>query len=42
VGSQWAIESGLKKGEILIVQGVQKVQPGQTVKTTTTAGEQEK
>jgi len=42
VGSQWAIESGLKKGEILIVQGVQKVQPGQIVKTTTTAGEQEK
>ena len=34
-GQQWAIESGLVSGEVVIVQGVQKVRPGQTVKTTT-------
>jgi len=38
VGSSWAIESGLAKGEMIIVQGVQKVRPGQTVKTTTAEG----
>ena len=31
-GEMWAVESGLIKGERIIVQGVQKVQPGQTVK----------
>ncbi|MFZ0449281.1 MAG: efflux RND transporter periplasmic adaptor subunit [Desulfatiglandaceae bacterium] len=40
VGSGWAVESGLAKGEMIIVQGVQKVHPGQTVKTTTPAQEQ--
>lgn len=40
VDSFWAIESGLNKGEVIIVQGVQKVRPGQTVKTTTTTKEQ--
>ncbi|MEA1992601.1 MAG: efflux RND transporter periplasmic adaptor subunit [Thermodesulfobacteriota bacterium] len=35
VGIQWAVESGLATGEIVIVQGVQKVQPGQIVKTIT-------
>lgn len=34
-GTMWAIESGLAAGELVIVQGVQKVRPGQTVKTTT-------
>jgi membrane fusion protein (multidrug efflux system) len=34
-GPLWAIESGLTAGEMVIVQGVQKVRPGQTVKTTT-------
>ncbi len=32
-GTQWTIESGLNVGEMIIVQGVQKVRPGQTVKT---------
>jgi membrane fusion protein (multidrug efflux system) len=35
IGTQWAVESGLAAGEQVIVQGVQKVQPGQTVKTVT-------
>jgi len=39
VGSNWAVESGLAKGEMIIVQGVQKVRPGQRVKATTTEGQ---
>lgn len=35
VHTQWAVESGLAAGEMVIVQGVQKVQPGQIVKTIT-------
>jgi RND family efflux transporter MFP subunit len=35
VGVNWAIESGLAVGEIVIVQGTQKAQPGQIVKTVT-------
>jgi len=35
IGSLWAVESGLVVGEMVIVQGVQKVQPGQIVKTIT-------
>jgi RND family efflux transporter MFP subunit len=35
IGSRWAVESGLAAGEMVIVQGVQKVQPGQIVKTIT-------
>jgi len=35
VGTQWAVESGLAAGEMVIVQGVQKVQPGQVVKAIT-------
>jgi RND family efflux transporter MFP subunit len=31
----WAIETGLNKGDLVIVQGIQKVRPGMTVKTTT-------
>lgn len=33
VGAMWAVESGLNEGERVIVQGVQKVQPGMTVRT---------
>lgn len=33
-GSFWAVTSGLVAGEQVIVQGVQKVKPGQTVKTS--------
>ena len=35
VGLNWAIESGLAVNEKVIVEGVQKVRPGQQVKTTT-------
>ena len=35
VGVTWAVESGLVVGEMVIVQGVQKAQPGQVVKTVT-------
>jgi RND family efflux transporter MFP subunit len=31
----WAIETGLNEGDLVIVQGIQKVQPGMSVKTTT-------
>jgi membrane fusion protein (multidrug efflux system) len=33
VGVNWAVEAGLVAGESLIVQGVQKVRPGQVVET---------
>ncbi|MCK5912917.1 MAG: efflux RND transporter periplasmic adaptor subunit, partial [Desulfuromusa sp.] len=35
IGALWAVETGLTAGELVIVQGVQKVRPGQLVKTTT-------
>ena len=35
IGVNWAVESGLAAGEMVIVEGVQKVQPGQVVKTVT-------
>ena len=35
VGINWAVESGLAVNEKVIVEGVQKVRPGQQVKTTT-------
>nr|MDA3904275.1 efflux RND transporter periplasmic adaptor subunit [Desulfuromusa sp.] len=35
VGALWAVTTGLNAGEQVIVQGLQKVKPGQTVKTTT-------
>ncbi|NOQ41972.1 MAG: efflux RND transporter periplasmic adaptor subunit [Desulfuromusa sp.] len=41
IGSAWIIETGLTAGETVIVQGVQKVRPGQLVKTTT-AGNKKK
>ncbi|MEA3333958.1 MAG: efflux RND transporter periplasmic adaptor subunit [Pseudomonadota bacterium] len=34
-GNRWAVTSGIKVGELVITQGLQKVKPGQTVKTTT-------
>lgn len=34
VGANWAVESGLAVNERVIVEGVQKVKPGQIVKTT--------
>lgn len=33
VGTGWAVESGLKAGETIIVHGLQKVTPGQVVQT---------
>ena len=33
VGINWVVKSGLSAGEMVIVQGVQKVQPGLTVRT---------
>ncbi|PLX72804.1 MAG: efflux transporter periplasmic adaptor subunit [Desulfuromonas sp.] len=33
VGPRWTVTSGLTAGEMVIVQGVQKVRPGQTVQT---------
>jgi membrane fusion protein (multidrug efflux system) len=33
IDTVWAVQSGLSAGEMVIVQGVQKVRPGQTVKT---------
>ncbi len=35
IGTFWAVESGLKAGERIIVQGLQKVRPGQEVKIET-------
>jgi membrane fusion protein, multidrug efflux system len=32
-GAMWVVESGVKPGELVIVEGVQKVQNGATVKT---------
>jgi membrane fusion protein (multidrug efflux system) len=40
VGSFWAVETGLSAGETVIVQGLQKVRPGQTVKTITAGAAQ--
>jgi RND family efflux transporter MFP subunit len=31
VGNMWAVESGLNKGDLVIVEGIQKVQPGKPV-----------
>ncbi|WP_083928909.1 efflux RND transporter periplasmic adaptor subunit [Geopsychrobacter electrodiphilus] len=35
VGGLWAVEAGINVGEQVIVEGLQKVRPGQTVKITT-------
>jgi len=31
IGTQWIIEEGLKPGERVVAEGVQKVRPGMTV-----------
>ena len=31
VGSEWIIDSGVKKGDVVVVEGVQKVRDGSTV-----------
>ncbi len=35
IGTEWAVESGLISGDVVVVQGVQKIRPGQIVKTVT-------
>lgn len=40
IGDQWIVEQGLKPGETVIVDGIQKVRPGATVKTTPYAASQ--
>jgi len=35
IGGDWVVNSGLKVGERVVIQGVQKVKPGQSVKTVT-------
>lgn len=37
IGTDWAVKTGLKAGEKVIVQGVQKVRPGQLVKAVEAA-----
>ena len=37
VGNQWIVDSGLKAGERVIVEGLQKVRPGATVKVSDAA-----
>ena len=32
LGTDWIVEEGIRTGEIVIVEGVQKVRPGQAVK----------
>lgn len=36
VGDQWLLESGLESGEKIVLEGIQKVKPGQTVELETT------
>ena len=36
---QWVVEKGLKKGERVIAEGLQKVRPGMEVKTTEAAAD---
>ena len=38
IDSMWVVESGLAPGDLVIVQGIQKVQPGQTVQISTDQG----
>ena len=39
IDADWVVTSGLSAGERVIVQGVQKVKPGQIVKTVTKGAE---
>jgi RND family efflux transporter MFP subunit len=34
LGTDWIVEEGIRPGETVIIEGVQKVRPGQTVKTS--------
>jgi membrane fusion protein (multidrug efflux system) len=38
LGDQWLIEDGLKPGEVIVVEGLQKARPGSTVKPVSAAG----
>jgi len=38
IGNQWLIDDGLAAGDRLIVEGVQKVQPGMDVKAVEASG----
>ncbi|HKI81186.1 MAG TPA: efflux RND transporter periplasmic adaptor subunit, partial [Pseudodesulfovibrio sp.] len=40
VGTMWAVESGLQAGEKIIVQGIQKVRPGQVVEPVAADGQE--
>jgi membrane fusion protein (multidrug efflux system) len=40
VGDAWLVTAGLKPGEQVIVEGVQKVRPGATVKAVPAGGAQ--
>ena len=39
IGAEWVIEQGLKPGELVVAEGVQKVRPGMTVTTKPFAAE---
>ena len=41
IGTDWAVESGLTVGEMIIVQGIQKVKPGQFVEPVAETGSKE-
>lgn len=36
IGDQWLLESGLASGETIVLEGIQKIKPGQTVERQTT------
>jgi len=38
VGNQWVVDSGLKAGDVVIVEGFQKTRPGALVKTVLAGG----
>jgi len=38
IGNQWLIDEGLAAGDRVIVEGLQKVQPGMTVKAVESSG----
>jgi membrane fusion protein (multidrug efflux system) len=39
IGDQWLVDDGLASGDRLIVEGLQKVQPGMTVKAVEATAE---
>ena len=40
VGSMWAVESGLKADELVIVEGIQKVKPDAAVQIRTSGAQE--